>query len=32
MENIIVTKSLKKQSDHVVLHEQVENGVSLATI
>ncbi len=26
MENKIITKSLKKQLDQVVLHEQVENG------
>jgi hypothetical protein len=32
MENKIVTKSLKRQLDQVVLHEQVENGVALVTI
>ncbi len=26
MENIIITKSLKRKLDDVVLHEQVENG------
>jgi len=26
MENKIITKSLKRQLDQVVLHEQVENG------
>ncbi len=28
MENIIVTRSLKRQLDQFVLHEQVENGVA----
>jgi hypothetical protein len=28
MENIIVTKSLKRQLDQFVLHEQVENGAA----
>jgi hypothetical protein len=27
MENIIITTSLKRQLDWVVLHEQVENGL-----
>ncbi len=27
IENRIVTKSLRRQLDHVILHEQVENGV-----
>jgi hypothetical protein len=30
MEDKIVTKSLKKQLDQVVLHEQVENGVAIS--
>jgi hypothetical protein len=29
MENIIVTRSLRRQLDHVVLHEEVENGVGI---
>ncbi len=29
MENKIVTRSLRKQLDQVVLHEQVENGVTI---
>jgi hypothetical protein len=29
MENIIVTKSLRIQVDHVLLHEQVENGIAI---
>jgi hypothetical protein len=29
MENIIVTISLKRQLDQVILHEQVENGVAI---
>jgi hypothetical protein len=29
MENIIITKSLKKQLNHVILHEQVENGTAI---
>ncbi len=28
MENINVTRSLKKKLNHVVLHEQVENGAT----
>jgi hypothetical protein len=28
MESIIVTRSLRKQLDQVVLHEQVENSVA----
>ncbi len=30
MENIIVIRNLKRQLDHVVLHEQVENGVAIS--
>ncbi len=30
MEIRIVTKSLKRQLDKVVLHEQVENGVAIS--
>jgi hypothetical protein len=29
MENRIVTRSLRKQLDQVILHEQVENGVAI---
>jgi hypothetical protein len=29
MENIIVTRILKRQLDQVILHEQVENGVAI---
>jgi len=29
MENIIVIKSLRRQLEQVVLHEQVENGVAI---
>ncbi len=29
MENIIITKSLKRKLDDVVLHEQVENGTAV---
>jgi hypothetical protein len=29
MENIIITRSLKRQLDWVVLHEQVENGTAI---
>jgi hypothetical protein len=29
MENQIVTKSLRRQLDQVLLHEQVENGVAI---
>ncbi len=29
MENKILTKSLRKQLDQVVLHEQVENGTTI---
>jgi hypothetical protein len=29
MENWIITRSLRWQLDHVVLHEQVENGVAI---
>jgi hypothetical protein len=29
MENKIVTRSIKRQLDQVVLHEQVENGVAI---
>jgi hypothetical protein len=29
MENIIVIRSLNKQLDHVVVHEQVENGTTI---
>jgi hypothetical protein len=28
IENKIVTRSLRRQLDHVVLHEQVENGIA----
>jgi hypothetical protein len=30
MENKIVTRSLKRQLDQVVWHEQVENGVTIS--
>jgi hypothetical protein len=29
MENRIVTRSLRKQLDQVILHEQVENGATI---
>ncbi len=29
MENIIIIRSLKKQLNQVVLHEQVENGAAI---
>jgi hypothetical protein len=29
MENRIVTRSLKRQLDQVILHKQVENGVAI---
>jgi hypothetical protein len=29
MENKIVTRNLKRQLDHVFLHEQVENGTAI---
>jgi hypothetical protein len=29
MENKIITKSLRKQLNQVILHEQVENGVAI---
>jgi hypothetical protein len=29
MENIIVTRSLRRQLDQVVLHEEVENGIAI---
>jgi hypothetical protein len=29
MENRIVTKSLRRQLDHVIKHEQVENGAAI---
>jgi hypothetical protein len=29
MENIIVTKSLRRQLNQVIIHEQVENGVAI---
>jgi hypothetical protein len=29
MENIIIIRSLKKQLNQVVLHEQVENGTAI---
>jgi hypothetical protein len=29
MENKIVTKSLRRQLDQVVLHDQVENGTTI---
>jgi hypothetical protein len=29
MENIIVTKSFKRQLDQVILHEQMENGTAI---
>ncbi len=30
MENKIVTRSLRRQLNHVVLHEQVENGATIS--
>ncbi len=30
MENRIVTRSLRRQLDQVVLHEQVENGATIS--
>jgi hypothetical protein len=30
MENKIVTKSLRRQLDQIILHEQVENGISIS--
>jgi hypothetical protein len=30
MENRIVSGSLKRQLNHVVLHEQMENGVAIS--
>jgi hypothetical protein len=30
MENKIVTRSLRKQLDQVILHEQVENGTTIS--
>jgi hypothetical protein len=30
MEHKIVTRSLRRQLDQVVLHEQVENGVTIS--
>ncbi len=30
MENKIVTKSLKRQLDQVILHEQMENGTAIS--
>jgi hypothetical protein len=30
MENRIVTRSLRRHLDQVVLHEQVENGVAIS--
>jgi hypothetical protein len=29
MENITITKSLKKQLDQVIVHEQVENDIAI---
>jgi hypothetical protein len=29
MENKILTRTLKRQLDHVIIHEQVENGVAI---
>ncbi len=29
MENRIVTRSLRRQLDEVIIHEQVENGVAI---
>jgi len=29
MENRIITRSLKKQLDQVIIHEQVENGTGI---
>jgi hypothetical protein len=29
MENIIVTKSLKRQLDQVIVHKQVEDGATI---
>jgi hypothetical protein len=29
MENKIVIRSLRRQLDHVILHEQVENGATI---
>jgi len=31
MENIIVSRSLKRQLNQFVLHEQVENGTSMSS-
>jgi hypothetical protein len=31
MENRIITRSLNKQLDWVVLHEQVENGIAISS-
>jgi len=30
MENINVTRSLKRKLDHVVLHEQAKNGAAIS--
>jgi histidinol dehydrogenase len=30
MENIIITKIIRRQLDQVVLHEQVENGIAIS--
>jgi hypothetical protein len=32
MENIIIIRSLKKQLDQVIVHEQVENGIAITGI
>jgi hypothetical protein len=29
MENIIVTRNLRRQLDQVIVHEKVENGVAI---
>jgi hypothetical protein len=30
LENIIITRSLRRQLDKVILHKQVENGVAIS--
>jgi hypothetical protein len=29
MENIIITKSLRRQLNQVIVHEQMENGITI---
>jgi hypothetical protein len=29
MENIVIIRVLKRQLNHVILHEQVENGIAI---